>query len=142
MAKRVADVVSRFLDKFTVGDGCWEWTAGLASNGYGNFWLDGGTHSAHRLSYELFVGPVPATMHLDHLCRVRHCVRPSHLEPVTARENLMRGVGLSAVAARKTHCASGHPFDAENTRIHPSGQRVCRACHRAWRKKYRGVSGE
>jgi hypothetical protein len=126
--------VDRFLDKFTVGDGCWEWTAGISSNGYPNFWLDGVTQSAHRLSYELFVGPIPDGLHLDHLCRVRHCVRPSHLEPVTAQENVLRGEGIPAHAARKTHCDNGHPFDQANTYMHPSGQRMCRACRRDWAK--------
>lgn len=118
--------------------GCWLWTATKVSDGYGQFLLtvDGVQRGrpAHRHAYELLVGPIPDGHQLDHLCRVRACVNPDHLEPVTQRENVLRGEGLAAINARKTHCKNGHEFTDENTRryVGPNGapRRACRACHR------------
>jgi hypothetical protein len=87
---------------------------------------------AHRWSYEALVGPIPPGLEIDHLCRVRNCVNPSHLEPVTKAVNILRGESMSARHARQTHCKSGHPFDAENTRMTTDGQRRCRTCDRQY----------
>lgn len=81
---------------------------------------------AHRVAYEEIMGPVPEGLELDHLCRTRSCVNPSHLEPVTHRENMNRG---DVATRRKTHCPKGHPYDEENTGIY-NGYRNCRACAR------------
>jgi hypothetical protein len=72
-------------------EGCWLWTAAISPNGYGKFMVSGRPVNAHRLVYQLTVGPIPDGLDLDHLCRVRHCVNPDHLEPVTRSENLLRG---------------------------------------------------
>lgn len=121
----------RFNAKISRGE-CWEWTGGLTPAGYGKFWLDGRTVLAHRLSYELHVGPIPPGMQLDHLCRRRSCVRPDHLQPVTIRDNLLRGVDtLAALNVAKTHCRNGHEFTDANTYRPPDGSRVCRECQRA-----------
>jgi hypothetical protein len=89
------------------------------------------------------MGAVPEGLELDHLCRVRGCVNPKHLEPVTHRENLMRGESWSAVNARKTHCPEGHPYDETNTYIDGKGRRRCRECARAYdlRRYYAGTHG-
>lgn len=71
--------------------GCWEWTAHIARNGYGRFQLKGAPVGAHRFAYEAVKGPIPEALHLDHLCRVRHCVNPAHLEAVTCAVNIRRG---------------------------------------------------
>jgi hypothetical protein len=125
--------IDRFLEKVdrSSPDGCWLWTGFIWRSGYGCFWQeDGASTRAHRFAYEHFVGPIPDGLVLDHLCRVRHCVNPDHLEPVTERENILRGESSAAESARRTHCVHGHPFSGDNLRIATSGQRVCRTCER------------
>lgn len=122
----------RIMDKFLVGDGCWIWTAMRDKRGYGR--IASGTKYgipllAHRVMYEMLVGPVPDGLELDHLCRVTSCVRPDHLEPVTHRENMARGEW-----ATKTHCPAGHEYNEENTmRRSNRRSRECRACKKARR---------
>lgn len=110
------------------GDGCWVWQGcRITPHGYGCLHYKGRQRAAHRVSYEHFVGPIPEGLELDHLCRNPACVNPTHLEPVTHRENVVRGVGFSGTNVRKTHCKRGHPFDEENTDYVAAG-RECRAC--------------
>jgi len=123
-------VIRRFFAKVDLRGACWLWTAGRYRNGYGQFYLGGKKVLPHRVLYEWTVGPIPAGLDLDHLCRVRHCVRPSHLEPVTRRENLLRGVTIPAAHAAKTHCPAGHPYAGANLRLRPNGARRCRECSR------------
>ena len=85
---------------------------------------------AHRVAYELLIGPIPAGLELDHLCRNRLCVNPAHLEPVTRQTNQHRGASVSGISVRATHCPEGHPYDADNTYVRPNGHRVCRECAR------------
>lgn len=108
---------------------CWPWLAGTRSTGYGSFYDGSRNVSAHRWAYELLVGPIPEGMVLDHRCRNRLCVNPAHLDPTTNRENVLRGVGHTAMNARKTHCKHGHEFTPENT-YENKGMRYCRACNR------------
>lgn len=110
-------------------DDCWIWQGQLAY-GYGVF-SNGrrGGYAAHRFSYELCVAPIPEGLQLDHLCRNPPCVNPLHLEPVTPRENTLRGTSFAAINATKTHCIRGHEFTPENTYVRPNGGgRACRAC--------------
>jgi hypothetical protein len=116
----------RFWAKVEKTETCWLWRAALRGGGYGT-WNNNG---AHRVAYELLVGPIPEGLHLDHLCRVRNCVNPAHLEPVTVGENLRRGVGASAKNAVKTHCPNGHAYSEENTYWY-RGARQCLACRTA-----------
>lgn len=109
---------------------CWEWMASKQSNGYGRFGVggrDGRGLRAHRVAYELLVGPIPAGLEIDHLCRNRGCVNPAHMEPVTHHENMLRGDTLPAKEAAQTHCKRGHLFDEANT-YRRRGSRECRAC--------------
>lgn len=112
---------------------CWLWTAGV-SDGYGNIRAAGRLIKAHRFAYELLVGRVPQGLTLDHLCRVRRCVRPAHLEAVTNRVNVLRGVGAPAIHARATHCIRGHELVGTNLCASNEGRRRCRTCVRAAQK--------
>jgi hypothetical protein len=107
---------------------CWLWTASLKPNGYGAFRHQGRMQRAHRVAYELLVGPIPVGLQLDHLCRTLRCVNPAHLEPVTGSVNIRRGTSVAALRARQTHCKHGHPFDETNTYLYPNGVRECRTC--------------
>lgn len=118
----------RFVSKMHAGLGCWFWTDALSKTGYGEFYADGRRQLAHRWSYEFFIGPIPDGLHIDHLCRNRSCVNPFHMEPVTNRVNVLRGIGITALNARKTHCKWGHEFTPDNTYNPPTGGRKCRRC--------------
>lgn len=124
----------RFWEKVDTGGDCWLWTASVDMAGYGQFGVAAGQIvKAYRWAWEQENGPVPTGMHLDHLCRVRRCVRPSHLEPVTQRENLLRGETFVAANVRKTHCPRGHAYDMVNAR----GDRCCRTCVRETNRRAR-----
>lgn len=139
-------VAKRFWGKVDKTDGCWLWNASRKDDGYGRFWLDGRMVYAHRTAYELLVGPIPEGLQLDHLCRTPACVNPEHLEPVTQQENILRGIGIPVINARKTHCPSGHPYDTENTILYEN-RRYCRPCQRAhirawWARRRRGLQNK
>ena len=123
--------------------GCWLWTGALNRLGYGVVHSrKRGGKFAHRLAYQVWRGEIPAKFDIDHLCRVRCCINPDHLEAVTHQENVRRG-NLSQVsaarAAKRTHCPQGHPYDAANTGRTKEGARTCRACtrarHRDWKAR-------
>lgn len=121
-------------------NGCWRWQGSLKSNGYASFYAGGGRGTnktyAHRFAYELLIGPIPDGLDIDHLCRVRDCSNPGHLEAVTHRENMLRGDTFAAKHARKTHCHQGHPFDEVNTYWFLDGSgRGCRTCRNARSRK-------
>lgn len=122
--------------------GCWIWTGAQFSNGYANMKVKNSRKNClvHRVLYELVVGPIPSGLDIDHLCRVRCCVNPAHLEPVTRRENLRRaGIIDRLIAQGKSwfenpQCKSGHQMTKENTYIYPNGRhRACRICMRIYR---------
>lgn len=112
--------------------GCWLWTGYKHADGYGLVKVDGKNRLAHRVVYEMLVGPVPEGLELDHLCRVRACVNPDHVEPVTHAENMRRSDSLRFGWHREvTHCPQGHAYDEANTYQRPDRPgRICRACGR------------
>ena len=120
--------LKRFLAKVDKTDECWLWTGYKQPNGYGTFRLGGKMRYAHRVSYEHYVGPIPEGAETDHLCKVRHCVNPDHLDPVTHKVNMHRGDTLAAKHAAKTHCPQGHEYAGDNLYVDTKGSRRCRAC--------------
>ncbi len=140
-------VYVRFLDKASRPmdeDACWEWTGAKSTAGYGQIRVGDPLVYAHRFSYEWIVGRIPEGLDIDHLCRNPGCVNPSHLEPVTRRENVRRGIAGLAQKAR-THCPQGHPYDSKNTYIYRNN-RQCRICgaaaSRRCRAKRRRLQGQ
>ena len=118
--------------------GCWLWNGALRY-GYGRFSIGGRSGRvlmSHRFSYEEANGLIPEGLQLDHLCRVRNCVNPEHLEPVMRKENIRRGESPSAKQSRQTHCIRGHELYGENLYLSPSGKRNCRICRSASMKKH------
>ncbi len=109
-------------------NGCWLWQGGLDGAGYGILWIKGHLVKAHRIAYERLVGPIAYGLECDHLCRVRNCANPLHVEPVSHTENVRRGE-----PANRTHCPNGHPYNKENTyrnvRVNGNAYKRCRVCH-------------
>ncbi len=118
--------------------GCYVFLGCLTEGGYGQIGRGpgGGMELVHRVAYEILVGPIPEGLTIDHKCRVRSCWRTDHLEPVTHRVNVLRGISPFALNARKTHCSNGHPYDEGNTYVYRDGRkRVCKTCVSAQTKK-------
>lgn len=133
----------RFWPKVAFGDwlDCWKWAAFCRPDGYGVIQMRNRSprsQLAHRIAYELLVGPIPEGLQLDHLCRVRSCCNPLHLEPVTGRENLLRSpLTQASINAAKTHCPARHPYTPENTRLSREGSRYCLTCKRIKNREWR-----
>lgn len=124
----------RFWLKVDTSGDCWLWAGTLRPDGYGRFGVDGQDYYAHRWAYQLLIGPIPEGLTLDHLCRVRHCVNPEHLEPVTNAENVRRGEGITARQSRQDRCLRGHLY-AQHGAVTKKGWRQCRACQRLWQRR-------
>lgn len=120
--------------------GCWIWMGGVGPNGYGSVWVNGGTKSIHRAMYEEIVGKIRRGFVIDHLCRVKCCCNPAHLEAVTQSENVLRGDSPAMQRARggsHTNCPQGHEFSADNVYMNPNGSRECRICRAEGTRKRR-----
>lgn len=111
-----SSVQNQIKNTSTVDGDCWIWHRRKNQQGYGMVDYEGKSVTAHRLSYTAFIGPIPEGMTLDHLCKVRSCVNPFHLEPVTHQENIRRGNGISVQNAAKQFCINGHEFSGDNVR--------------------------
>lgn len=133
-------IIERLLAKVEIDDsGCWIWRGAHNRAGYGYIGNPHDKTGVHRASYEFYKGPIPMGLQIDHLCRKPACANPDHLEAVSCRVNILRGVSPAAREARQTHCKRGHPLNLLNTYVQPSnGQRSCKTCrqerkHRYWR---------
>lgn len=138
MKKTVWD---RFWEKVDTSGECWLWKASLDLNGYGRFTIGRREEKAHRTAYILIKGSIPDNLVCDHLCRNSQCVNPNHIELVTQRENVLRGISLSAKRAKQIACHNGHAFTEKNTYI-PIGThaRKCRECHKLRMRRERFLS--
>lgn len=143
MREQRMNPVDSILSKITKqSDGCWLWNSVTDRYGYGQFHLYGEdnkrrTIGAHRASYQLFVGPIPIGLEVHHLCCVRRCVNPDHLQLLGRKDharvtpvNPVSVEKINAFHLSKTHCPSGHEYTEENTFYSSHNGRRCRACHR------------
>jgi hypothetical protein len=110
--------------------GCWNWIGPIA-DGYGKLNWGGKSYGAHRWAYENLIRPVPEGLVLDHLCRNRACTNPAHLDVVTHKVNLARGMSPAAIVVRTNICKRGHELTEDNVYRQPNKPgRYCRACYR------------
>jgi hypothetical protein len=128
--------IGRLLGRVKIRQfGCWIWV-GLLSRGYGQISWQGRQQQAHRVVYEMFVGPIPTDYELHHQCEVRACVRPDHLMPLTIKDHVAITASPAGENSRKTACNRGHPFTPENTYMW-NGHRHCRQCQMLRSRAYR-----
>jgi hypothetical protein len=131
----IQDILLRLVicDPTTLETGCWEWPGAKSVGGYGKSILNRRYVYVHAAVYEHFCGPMPEGLELDHLCRNRACANFEHLEPVTHRENRVRGRNANE---EKTHCLRGHPLSGETCYVNAKGHRRCRVCKMInWRRR-------
>jgi len=138
--RKIPTLKERFDAKWKLTEnGCWEWQGAASAKGYGRISVNAYPVPAYRVAYELYAGPIPKGLHIDHLCRNPRCVNPKHLEPVTAGENSRRGWAANdrrdRIIAKKT-CRRGHLLEGDNLRVTPK-QRQCRTCWTMARKGWR-----
>lgn len=137
---KVTNTIDTFMSRISKDEkGCWLWVGTVFPTGYARFNYKGRGFRAHKFAYEHFVGPVPDGLVIDHLCRVRHCVNPHHLEAVTQRVNFERGISPQVSRARLTgltHCKHGHRIDADGAYLY-GGMRKCKKCAVRRTQEYR-----
>ena len=142
----IADTYKRFMKRIEMvpESGCWIWVGNphkySQPTGYGQVHFRGTTWLSHRASYTYFKNEIPVGMMLDHLCRVRCCVNPDHLEPVTSKVNTLRGIGPTAIRSAQTHCIYGHALSGHNLIIRKEGWRMCRTCNKRRRMQSMGTT--
>ena len=121
--------MERFWSKVAKGENCWIWQASVDRGGYGTFGFDGRVQKAHRVAYQLVIGPIPVGLHILHSCDNPRCVNPAHLRAGSRSENMRDKVARGRdYNASKTTCIHGHRFDETNTYLTSDGRRQCRTC--------------
>lgn len=134
LAEAMKRLPTRIRRKIVLVGECWVWTGSRKGSGYGQVWIDNAVRAAHRVIWEMLRGPIPSGLTMDHLCRQKPCVNPSHLEPVTLLENIMRSDTITAIYARRNTCSRGHNYQEMGTVRDKGGKRRCYKCtaiHRA-----------
>jgi hypothetical protein len=129
------DKIKLFWERVEKTETCWIWTGSMNGNGYGKIHINKKKVYAHRLSHELFIGKILEGLQVDHLCFVKNCVNPDHLEAVTPYVNNMRSKSQAALNLRKTHCLNGHLLEGYNLMPNKKNTRQCRSCHNDRRRK-------
>lgn len=133
--------MSAFVTKYSdliipePNSGCWFWMGQLNQHGYGRLRIDGHLRMAHRVAFETDRGPIPFGLEIDHLCRIKCCCNPDHLEPVTRSENIRRAVEHKRSHTDRTVCVNGHPLKLHEE-IRPNGHRRCTECARIGRRRW------
>lgn len=142
MAHDKLTVIDRFMSKVEIvtESGCWIWMGFLDKGGYGSFDFAGKKIKHPKAAWTVLRGKIPPGLEPDHLCRVRCCVNPDHMELVTHRINCQRGNAGKHFSDR-THCPKGHPYSGDNLSIKKSGARRCMACSRAYDEAKRRLEG-
>jgi hypothetical protein len=124
--------IERFLNKINISkSGCWEWSGSKTKGGYGQFIINTKKYYTHRFIYEYYHGQICPDLQIDHLCRVRACCNPTHLEQVTQKENMLRGS-----RPNQTHCKRGHELSGNNLYTDKKKHRTCITCRQINRRKY------
>ena len=131
----VPERIWKSVEPPTRGSECWAWVGCKDGDGYGMAWFAGRSQRVHRIIFGLLRGAIPSNLECDHLCRNPSCVNPWHIEPVTRRTNVLRGIGFAARNAIKTHCPHGHAYTETNIKI-DHGRRRCRTCYNAYQRLY------
>lgn len=134
--ERNPTLLDRMGSKFLAGDDHWPWTGANNGAGYGQIWADEKLQYAHRVMWEIFNGPIPEGLVVDHLCHTPACIRPAHLQLVTHAGNMKRQARSLSLT-----CTHGHPWNRENTYIDSDGHRNCRVCRRAGLHRWYDAKG-
>lgn len=130
--KRALSLKERIENKILKTDKCWLWQGEIRKNGYGSIRINKKNYTIHRVYYELNKGQIPTGLTIDHLCRIKNCINPDHLEPVTLIENLKRGYGIGVQNSNKTYCPKGHEYNG----VDKNGHRLCLTCRNVRNKIY------
>ena len=127
----------KLSDKLYNDEPCWNWVGAKNKQGYGRFNVNGKAVRTHRYSYELFKKSIPTGLVIDHLCKNTSCCNPDHLEPVTQKENTLKGMTGQHIRVPRTHCKRGHEYTPENIIPHTNNKRGrCRICKQRMAREY------
>lgn len=127
MSKHDEKLLERLIGLTEITDTCWLWYGCKNQGGYGQISIKNIPRLAHRITYEIFKGDIPRGLEIDHLCRVRNCINPDHLESVTKTENNRRAQPFRA--SLYTHSCGDRHLKGDNLYISPNGDRNCRECN-------------
>jgi hypothetical protein len=144
MSKPFVSMIDRFNDLYSPepNTGCWIWLGYLRGIGYGLIASDPDSDSkvrrlsAHRASYQMFRGPIPEGLEIDHKCKMPCCVNPQHLEAVPPLVNKERSDSPATINAKKKFCKNGHSLDDPSVYTWNGRKRLCRICRAAYCRRY------